>query len=127
MLIDGFSISVITMHFWTGQSDPEIAMGEPRVLHNTNILGAAWNTIELAFFSAVIASLVGLVIAYIVVRKESNPLAKMLDQISIPFLFPSIAFSAMYLTMFLTPWPNPSLRHVYAVSINFSGRRLPYS
>ena len=94
MLIDGFfNLSNLTMHFWTGQSDPEIAMGEPGVLHNTNILGAAWNTIELAFFSAVIASLVGLVIAYIVVRKESNPLAKMLDQIAfIPFLVPNDRF-----------------------------------
>ena len=105
MLIDGFfNLSNLTMHFWTGQSDPEIAMGEPGVLHNANILGAAWNTIELAFFSAVIASLVGLIIAYIVVRKDGNPLARMLDQIAfIPFLFPTIAFGAMYLTMFAEP------------------------
>ena len=38
MLIDGFfNLSNLTMHFWTGQSDPEIAMGEPGVLHNANI------------------------------------------------------------------------------------------
>ena len=131
MLIDGFfNLSNLTMHFWTGQSDPEIAMGEPGVLHNTNILGAAWNTIELAFFSAVIASLVGLVIAYIVVRKESNPLAKMLDQIAfIPFLFPSIAFGAMYLTMFAEPrGPIPALYGTFTLLVLISVvNRLPYS
>ncbi len=131
MLIDGFfNLSNLTMHFWTGQSDPEIAMGEPGVLHNANILGAAWNTIELAFFSAVIASLVGLVIAYIVVRKESNPLAKMLDQVSfIPFLFPSIAFGAMYLTMFAEPrGPIPALYGTFTLLVLISVvNRLPYS
>ena len=131
MLIDGFfNLSNLTMHFWTGQSDPEIAMGEPGVLHNANILGAAWNTIELAFFSAVIASLVGLVIAYIVVRKEGNPLAKMLDQIAfIPFLFPSIAFGAMYLTMFAEPrGPIPALYGTFTLLVLISVvNRLPYS
>ena len=69
MLFDGFfDLSNFTLHFWIGESDPEIAMGEPGVLHNHNIVGAVWNTLELAFLSAVIASLIGLLIAYIVVR-----------------------------------------------------------
>lgn len=131
MLIDGFfNLSNLTMHFWTGQSDPEIAMGEPGVLHNANILGATWNTIELAFFSAVIASLIGLIIAYIVVRKDGNPLAKMLDQIAfIPFLFPTIAFGAMYLTMFAEPrGPIPALYGTFTLLVLISVvSRLPYS
>ena len=131
MLIDGFfNLSNLTMHFWTGQSDPEIAMGEPGVLHNANILGAAWNTIELAFFSAVIASLIGLIIAYIVVRKDGNPLARMLDQIAfIPFLFPTIAFGAMYLTMFAEArGPIPALYGTFTLLVLISVvNRLPYS
>jgi iron(III) transport system permease protein len=131
MLIDGFfNLSNLTMHFWTGQSDPEIAMGEPGVLHNANILGATWNTIELAFFSAVIASLIGLIIAYIVVRKDGNPLAKLLDQIAfIPFLFPTIAFGAMYLTMFAEPrGPIPALYGTFTLLVLISVvNRLPYS
>ena len=131
MLIDGFfDLSNLTTHFWTGQSDPEIAMGEPGVLHNANILGAAWNTIELAFFSAVIASLVGLIIAYIVVRKDGNPLARMLDQIAfIPFLFPTIAFGAMYLTMFAEArGPIPALYGTFTLLVLISVvNRLPYS
>ena len=131
MLIDGFfNLSNLTMHFWTGQSDPEIAMGEPGVLHNANILGAAWNTIELALFSAVIASLIGLIIAYIVVRKDGNPLARMLDQIAfIPFLFPTIAFGAMYLTMFAEArGPIPALYGTFTLLVLISVvNRLPYS
>ena len=35
MLIDGFyGLENITSHFWLGKSDPEIAFGEPGVLHN---------------------------------------------------------------------------------------------
>lgn len=131
MLIDGFfDLSNFTMHFWTGQSNPEIAMGEPGVLHNANILGAAWNTLELAFYSAVIASLIGLVIAYIVVRKADNPLAKLLDQVAfIPFLFPTIAFGAMYLTMFAEPnGPIPALYGTFTLLVLISVvNRLPYS
>ena len=131
MLFDGFfDLSNFTLHFWTGESDPEIAMGEPGVLHNHNIIGAVWNTLELAFLSAVIASLIGLLIAYIVVRKPNNHLAKLLDQVSfIPFLCPSIAFGAMYLTMFAEPnGPIPALYGTFTLLVLISVvNRLPYS
>ncbi|WP_428645305.1 ABC transporter permease, partial [Roseibium sp.] len=69
MLIDGFyGWDNLTAHFWLGTSNPEIAFGEPGVIHNSNILGATWNTLKLAFVTAIIASVLGLIIAYIVVR-----------------------------------------------------------
>ncbi|MGB1155136.1 MAG: ABC transporter permease, partial [Paracoccaceae bacterium] len=64
MLIDGFyELNNLTSHFWIGRSNPEIAFGEPGVLHNNIILGATWNTLKLAFISAIIASIFGLAIA----------------------------------------------------------------
>ncbi|WP_112322858.1 ABC transporter permease [Oceanibium sediminis] len=131
MLIDGFyGLENLTWHFWTGTSNPDIAFGEPGVLHNSLILGAAWNTIRLAFISAVIASVVGLVIAYIVVRRDNNPLARALDQLAfIPFLFPTIAFGAMYLTLFAEPvGPIPALYGTFTLLVLISVvSRLPYS
>ncbi|MEO3431470.1 iron ABC transporter permease [Pelagibius sp. CAU 1746] len=131
MLVDGFySGENFTWQFWVGQSNPEIAFGEPGVLYNENILGATWNTLKLAFISAVIAAVIGLLIAYIVVRRRENPLARLLDQISfIPFLFPTIAFGAMYLTMFAEPrGPIPALYGTFTLLILISVvNRLPYS
>ena len=131
MLIDGFfGLENLTWHFWTGGSNPDIAFGEPGVFHNNNIIGATWNTLKLASISAVIASVIGLIIAYIVVRKADNPLAQSLDQIAfIPFLFPTIAFGAMYLTLFAEPvGPIPALYGTFSLLVLISVvSRLPYS
>ena len=131
MLIDGFyGLENLTKHFWVGRSNPDIAFGEPGVLHNNIILGATWNTLKLAFISAIIASVIGLVIAYITVRRAHNPLARALDQIAfIPFLFPTIAFGAMYLTLFAEPvGPIPALYGTFTLLVIISVvSRLPYS
>ena len=131
MLIDGFyGLENLTKHFWVGRSNPDIAFGEPGVLHNKIILGATWNTLKLAFISAIIASVIGLVIAYITVRRAHNPLARALDQIAfIPFLFPTIAFGAMYLTLFAEPvGPIPALYGTFTLLVIISVvSRLPYS
>ena len=131
MLIDGFfGLENLTWHFWTGGSNTDIALGEPGVFHNNNIIGATWNTLKLASISAVIASVIGLIIAYIVVRKADNPLAQALDQIAfIPFLFPTIAFGAMYLTLFAEPvGPIPALYGTFSLLVLISVvSRLPYS
>ena len=131
MLIDGFyGLENLTWHFWTGKSNPDIAFGEPGVFHNNNIIGATWNTLKLASLSAVIASIIGLIIAYIVVRKSDNLLANALDQIAfIPFLFPTIAFGAMYLTLFAEPvGPIPALYGTFTLLVLISVvSMLPYS
>ena len=131
MLIDGFyGLENLTWHFWTGTSNPDIAFGEPGVFHNNNIIGATWNTLKLASLSAVIASIIGLIIAYIFVRRSDNPLANALDQIAfIPFLFPTIAFGAMYLTLFAEPvGPIPALYGTFTLLVLISVvSRLPYS
>jgi len=86
--------------------------------------------LKLASLSAVIASIIGLIIAYIVVRRSDNPLANALDQIAfIPFLFPTIAFGAMYLTLFAEPvGPIPALYGTFTLLVLISVvSRLPYS
>jgi iron(III) transport system permease protein len=131
MLIDGrFDLANLTLHYWAGESDPRFAFGEPGVLHNNIILGATWNTLKLAFISSILAAVFGLLIGYIVIRGKVRWLSKLLDQIAfVPFLIPSIAFGAMYLTMFAEQrGPIPALYGTFTLLVVISVvNRLPYS
>jgi iron(III) transport system permease protein len=130
-LVDGmYGFDNLTLHYWIGRSDPGIAFGEPGVLHNSVILGATWTTIKLALISSVVASLLGLVIGYIVVRQSDSPIASLLDQISFtPLLFPSIALGAMYISMFAeSHGPIPALYGTFTILVIISVvNRLPYT
>jgi iron(III) transport system permease protein len=131
MLVDGlYGLDNLTSHFWMGHSDPNIAHGEPGVLHNPMILGASWNSIRLAGISSFLCAILGLLVAYIVVRNRGSWISTLLDQISfLPFLFPAIAFGAMYLSMFAIPHgPIPALYGTFTLLVLVSVfKRLPYS
>lgn len=131
MLVDGrYGLDNLTLHYWIGGSDPEIAFGEPGVIHNPVILGAAWNSLRLSFLSSAICALLGLVIGYIIVRNRRSWISKLLDQISfMPFLIPAIAFGAMYLSMFaIQRGPIPPLYGTFGLLVLISVvNRLPYS
>ena len=123
MLVDGrYGLDNLTLHYWIGESNPDIARGEPGVLHNDVILGATWNTLRLAFLASVLSSIIGLIIGYIVVRNRTNLISKILDQISfLPFLIPGIAFAAMYLGLFAVQrGPIPALYGTFALLVIIS-------
>ena len=131
MLVDGhYDLGNLTLHYWLGQSHPDIAFGEPGVLHNPIILGASWNSIKLAIISSIICAFFGLLIAYIIVRNPRRWISTLLDQISfLPFLFPAIALGAMYLSMFaIRHGPVPALYGTFTLLVIISViKRLPYS
>lgn len=131
MLVDGrYGLDNLTLHYWIGHSNPAIAFGEPGVINNPVILGATWNSIRLSFISAFICAILGLVIGYIVVRNRKNLISTTLNQISfLPFLFPPIAFGAMYLSMFARQQLFiPALYGTFTLLVLISViSRLPYS
>jgi iron(III) transport system permease protein len=131
MLIDGrYNLSNLTLHYWIGQSNSDIAFGEPGVLHNPIILGATWNSIKLAAFSSVFCAFLGLLIAYIIIRDRRSWVSTLLDQVSfVPFLFPGIALGAMYLSMFAAQHgPIPALYGTFSLLVLIAViKRLPYS
>ena len=131
MLVDGrYGLDNLTLHYWIGESNPDIARGEPGVLHNNVILGATWNTLRLAFLGSVLSAVIGLIIGYIVVRSRGNWISKTLDQITfLPFLIPAIAFAAMYLSLFsVQRGPIPALYGTFTLLVIISlVNRLPYS
>jgi iron(III) transport system permease protein len=124
-----YGIENLTLHYWFGQSVPEIANGEPGLVFNDSILGAAANTLQLAVSASFIVGVLGLLIGYVVVRQRGSWLAKGLEQVSfMPFLIPGLALAAMYLTMFATPiGPLPALYGSFALLILICAvDRLPF-
>ena len=43
-----YSISNLSLHYWIGESNPRFVAGEPGILRNEAVMGAAWNTVKLA-------------------------------------------------------------------------------
>ncbi len=109
MRVNGdFSVSNLTLHYWIGRAAKGL---EPGLLRNPVVGRVLVNTLEVALFSALIGAFAGLLIGYSVVRMRGHWLARSLEQMAfLPYLVPSIAFGAIYLTMFARPiGPIPSL------------------
>lgn len=104
MMPGDYSLSNFTLHFWVGESDPHILSGQPGVLRDPEMWKALWNTLKLGVLSSVFCAFAGLLIGYTVVRLRGRWISKVLDQLSfLPYLVPSIAFGATYLSLFAKP------------------------
>lgn len=120
MLKDGiYSFDNLTLQYWIGQADSQINNGVSGVLVNERIWEALKNTLIIAVVAASIAALIGLIIGYVVTRNKRSLLTSGIDQLSfLPILVPSIAFSAIYLSMFSAPqFFVPSLYGTLAILI----------
>ncbi|GHV94684.1 ABC transporter permease [Spirochaetia bacterium] len=96
-----YSFSNLSLHYWIGQADYSISEGEPGILRNPLFWQNLKNTMLLVVCTSVIASLVGQILGYIVSRGRTKISAKFIEQlVFIPYLIPSIAFGAIYLSMF---------------------------
>ena len=65
-----YSLNNLTLHFWIGKSQAALAEGESGILRNAQILGAAWNSIQLSVLVALVAGMRGIFIGYAVVKGE---------------------------------------------------------
>jgi iron(III) transport system permease protein len=131
MLNDGdYSLSNLTLAHWIGESNPDINHGEPGVLLNPKIYSGAWNSISLAFLTALFTSLLGVILGYAIVKGRGTRLGKLVEQISfIPYVIPGIAFGAIYISMFAQPvGPIPALYGTFALLVIVSvSKHIPYS
>ena len=111
LLPDDYSFSNLTTHFWIGKSDFDIASGQEGIFRNPGIWGGVWNSVRLGVSAALINGFLGLLIGYAVVRNRGSTLSKTLEAVSFaPYVFPSIAFGAIYLGMFARSFgPVPAL------------------
>lgn|SRR5699024_8980546 len=105
MLKDGvYSLANFTTHFWIGESNPDIAVGEVGVLMNDAIGLALKNSLIIALIGAVAAAIFGIFFGYVIARRKSTT-GKIVEQLAfLPYLVPGIALSAIYLTLFAKPF-----------------------
>jgi len=114
-----YTFEGLTSHFWFGEGDPDIAYGEPGIVHSPGILTALWNSCKLGVIAAVLNGLMGLLIGYAAVRGRGSLLSKWLEGVTFaPYIFPSIALGAIYIGMFSTPFgPLPALYGTFAILV----------
>ena len=98
-----FSLSNLTLHYWIGQGVKEIFNSEPGVLVNPQFYQVLKNSLKLVVIASFIATIFGQLIGYVNSRGRHLKSGKLVEQlVFIPYLIPSIAFGAMYLSMFST-------------------------
>lgn len=116
---EDYSLRNLTLHFWTGPSRPPLADGEPGILRNRSILAAAANSLRLALTVSVVTALAGLGLGFLVARRRGSWAGILVDQLAfLPYLIPSIAFGATYLSAALRPWgPLPPLYGTFFVLV----------
>ena len=125
-----YSLGNLTLHYWIGKSQAALAEGESGILRNSQILGAAWNSISLSVIVALLTGMMGILIGYAVVKGKKTKLAAALEQGSfLPYLIPSIAFGAIYLSLFsrsIGPLP-PLYGTFFLLVLVCVAKNLPFS
>ena len=124
-----YDLSNLTLHYWFGERG-EVNSLHPGVFRNPIILGAAWNSLRLAFFVAVGTGILGFLVGYVVVRTRGSFASKALELAAfLPYIFPAVAFGAIYIGMFSRPvGPFPALYGTFALLVLISSvKNLPYT
>jgi iron(III) transport system permease protein len=131
-----YSLANFTLHYWIGPSGgigkagQLLGEGQAGILRNPDIWFAAWNSVRLALVVSVLAAFLGVLLGYAIVRGRGTRLSSTLDTLSFaPYIFPGIAFGAVYLSMFAKPiGPIPALYGTFTLLVLVSlAKRMPFS
>ena len=118
-----------TLAFWIGKEIPSYH-GQNGVIFNNEIFQAAFNSLRISGFAALIAGLFGLMIGYIIVKLPNTGISGFLRQVSfLPYLVPSIGFAAACLSFFaVRRGPIPSLYGtLFLLILVMSMKYLPFA
>jgi len=127
-----FSLDNFTLHYWIGEefSKPTVYEGEAGIFRNKLFWNSLWNTVKLVLSVSVIATLIGQMIGYITSRGRGKFSGRLIEQlVFIPYLIPSIAFGAVYMSMFaVRRGIMPALYGTFALLILISTvKNLPFA
>ena len=128
--VGSYSADNFTLQYWTGDSNPRYVSGEPGILKNPLAITGAYNSVRIAVIGASITAVLGLLVGYVVVRGRGTFLSSIIEKLSFaPLLIPSIAFGAIYLSLFaVTRGPIPALYGTLALLILVVvGKQIPYT
>jgi iron(III) transport system permease protein len=96
-----YSLKNLTLQFWVGEGREDIGGGEPGILLNRYIYLGLWNSIRLSVVVSFISGTVGALAGYAIVRRRGSKLSSLVNNLAFfPYLMPSMAFGAIYLSMF---------------------------
>lgn len=96
-----YGLSNLTLHYWIGKANPLIYDGLPGIFRNPKFWHYVSNTLKLVIITSFIATIFGQLIGYINSRGRNQLSSRIVEQlVFVPYLIPSIAFGAMYLSMF---------------------------
>ena len=125
-----YGLDNLTLHYWFGKADPDLAEGQPGIFRSPFILSSIKNSVLLAGITALISGILGVLIGYAVVRNRGHLLSKVVGNLSfVPYMIPGIAFGGIFLTMFARSWgPMPALYGTFALLVlTCVVKYLPYS
>ncbi|MFA7565931.1 MAG: iron ABC transporter permease [Alkalispirochaeta sp.] len=128
--VGDWTFSNMSLHWWIGAGDPSLAEGESGILVNPAIWRGAFNTIRVALVAGILCGLFGLLIGYSVVRLRGTKVAYLIDSIgSVPIVVPSIAFGAVYLSLYAVPRPYLPMLYGTFLLLVFAAfaKRIPYT
>ena len=105
MLKEGiYSLDNFTLHYWIGESNPQIMEGLPGIFKNDEFINSLFNSLRLTLVNGVFGTIFGQMLGYICAKGRGKLHGKLVEQlVFIPYLIPSVAFGGIYLSMFSKP------------------------
>lgn len=105
MLKEGiYSLDNFTLHYWIGESNPQIMEGLPGIFKNDEFINSLFNSLRLTLVNGVFGTIFGQLLGYITAKGRGRLYGKLVEQlVFIPYLIPSVAFGGIYLSMFSQP------------------------
>jgi len=114
-----YSFGNLTTQFWIGEGREDIGGGEPGILLNKYIYLGLWNSVKLSLVVSLVAGTIGGLAGYAIVKARGTRLSALVNNLAFfPYLMPSMAFGAIYLSMFGKPTLLlPSLYGTFALLV----------
>ena len=97
-----YALNNLTLSFWIGRAQGhDTWQSEPGILRNKEVYRTLWNSLKLSFTCSLGAGTLGFLAGYSIVRRRGSFISRLVEDLTfIPYLIPSMALSAIYLSMF---------------------------
>lgn len=101
LLPGDYSVKNMTLDFWIGKGQSALENGmDAGILLNHDIWKTLWNSLRLSIVCALCAGISGILIGYAIVKRRSSVLSHAVNNLAFfPYLMPSMAFGAIYLSL----------------------------
>jgi len=113
-----YDFNNLTLSFWIGRAHGiDSWQSDPGILRNPEVFRTLMNSLKLSFMCSIGAGTLGFLAGYCIVRRRGSFISRLVEDLTfIPYLIPSMAFSAIYLSMFSSKHGIiPSLYGTFAI------------